>query len=208
MSTYGQARERFMGELGHHTLDQLVERSGATRLGPDRLGLRCLGRDYVIGYPNGVVTTAAGDEVDDHLAILLLLYLVEATGPAVEGHWVAFEQLSGGAGYIGSFRGRCLMPFLRTFGSRPEALLPAAESLDASPLAMGDAAVSIPGLPRVPIAFVLWRGDDEFPPSASLVFDASIGGYLDAEAATVLAELATHALIDAARGGQSEGEPR
>jgi hypothetical protein len=77
-------------------------------------------------------------------------------------------------------------------------MLAAAAELDGAPLAMGDAGVAVPALPRVPIAFVLWGGDDEFAPSASIVFDASIEGYLDAEAATVLAELAAHRMIEAA----------
>ena len=49
---------------------------------------------------------------------------------------------------------------------------------------------------------------DEFAPSASVVFDASIENYLDAEAATVLAELATKRMIEAARSGPSKGVPR
>jgi hypothetical protein len=206
--TYGPARERLQGLLGLHALDHLVERSGGRALGPDRIGLRCLGRDYEVSYPDGVVTNAAGEPVDDHLAILLLLYLTEAGGRPLEGRWIGFEQISGGAGYLGSFRGRCMTPFLRVFGPRPEDLLPAAAALDGAPLAMGDAGVTLPALPRVPVAFVVWRGDDEFAPSASIVFDASIEGYLDAEAATVLAELASHDLIAAARSGPSEGVPR
>ena len=113
--------------------------------------------------------------------------------------------VTGGAGYIGSFRGRIVAPLLRIFGQRPEALLEAASELDGSSLDMGDAAVVLAALPRVPIAFVLWSGDDEFAPSASVVFDASIDGYLDAEAATVLAELATRRMIEAAGSGPNEG---
>jgi len=33
-----------------------------------------------------------------------------------------------------------------------------------------------------------------FPPSVNVVFDASVEGYLDAEAVTVLAEMAAHQL--------------
>ena len=69
-------------------------------------------------------------------------------------------------------------------------------------------AVALAALPRVPIAFVLWCGDDEFTPSASVVFDASIEGYLDAEAATVLAELASRRMIEAAAGGPNKGGNR
>ena len=208
MTTYAVALERLQAELARHSPDVVAERSGAERVADDRLSLRCLGRDYRIDFPEGDVRTATGEPVDEHLAILLLLYLIEAGGGPLQGNWVAFEQISGGAGYIGSFRGRVVGPLLRTFGMHPDALLAAAAELDASPLAMGDAAVSLAALPRVPIAIVLWAGDDEFAPSASVVFDASIEGYLDAEAVTVLAELATRQMIEAARGGPSEGVPR
>jgi hypothetical protein len=198
MTTYGVALERLQGELVRHSPDHLAELSGAVRSGEDRLLLRCLGRDYEIELPGGEVRTADGEPVDEHLAILLLLYLTEAGGRPVEHRWIAFEQISGGAGYIGSFRGRVVGPLLRTFGSHPELLAVAARQLDGTTLAMGDAGVSVPALPRVPIAFVLWRGDDEFAPSASVVFDAAVEGYLDAEAVTVLAELATRRMVEAA----------
>jgi len=207
MTTYGVAVERLVTELGRHDYHDLVERSGAGSPGSDRIALRCLGQDYLITYPDGEVTTAAGEAVDEHLAILLLLYLTEAGGRLLEDQWIAFEQISGGAGYIGSFRGRVVGPLLRTFGQRPEALLEAAAGLDGASLDMGDAAVALAALPRVPIAFVLWRGDDEFAPSASVVFDASVEGYLDAEAVTVLAELATRRMIEAAGSGPNEGGP-
>jgi hypothetical protein len=205
MTTYGVAVERLVTELARRDYDDLVEKSGAGRPAPDRIALRCLGQDYVVSYPEGEVTTAAGEAVDEHLAILLLLYLTEAGGGFLEDRWIAFEQISGGAGYIASFRGRVVAPLLRTFGQSPEALLEAAAGLDGSSLDMGDAAVALAALPRVPIAFVLWRGDDEFAPSASVVFDASVEGYIDAEAVTVLAELATRRLIEAAQSGTNEG---
>ena len=205
MTTYGTAVQRLVNELARHDHDDLVERSGTGSPGPDRIAVRCLCRDYLISYPGGAVSTASGEPVDEHLAILLLLYLTEAGGRLLEGRWIAFEQISGGAGYIGSFRGRVVGPLLRTFGQRPEALLEAAAGLDGSSLEMGDAAVSLAALPRVPIAFILWRGDDEFAPSASVVFDASVEGYLDAEAVTVLAEHATRRMIEAAESGPNEG---
>ncbi len=205
MTTYGPAIGKLVTELGQRDLTAVVERSGAGSPGPGRITLRCLGQDYLISHPEGTVVTPAGEPVDDHLAILLLLYLTEAGGRLLEGRWIAFEQISGGAGYVASFRGRVVGPLLRAFGQRPEVLREAAAHLDGSALDMGDAAVALTALPRVPIAFVLWRGDEEFAPSASVVFDASIEDYLDAEAVTVLAELATRRMIEAAGSGTSKG---
>jgi len=203
-SVYQPTYDGLRAKLAGHDLDDLVARSGAQRLGAGRIGLRCVGRDYVVSHPDGIVLDADGSPTEVSLAILLLLYLLESTGREMEDRWVSFEQLPGGAGYSSSFRGRVVGPVLRAFGSRPEALAQAAEALDGVPLGLGDAAVRLPALPRVPIAYVLWRGDDDFAPSVSVVFDASIEGYLDAEVVTVLAELATRRLVDPASPVQSK----
>lgn len=204
MSVYLPTYEGLRTKLAGHDLDDLVHRSGAHRLDAGRIGLRCVGRDYVITHPDGIVLDADGTPTEVSLAILLLLYLMESTGRDLEDRWVSFEQLPGGAGYMASFRGRVVGPVLRAFGSHPEELGQAAAVLDGVPLGLGDAAVRLPALPRVPIAYVLWRGDDDFAPSASVVFDASIEGYLDAEVVTVLAELATRRLVDPANRIQSK----
>ena len=201
MSTYGVALERWATELSRRDLDELVERSGAHRAGSDRILLRFLGQDYEIGHPDGRVWTASGEPVEETLAILLLLYLTEADGRPLQGRWVAFEPLPGGPGYSSAFRRPVLGSLLRTFGQRPEVLLEAAAVLDGSSLDMGDAAVVLAALPRVPVAIVLWGGDEEFAPSASVAFDASIEGYLDTEAVTALAGFTSRRLIEAAESG-------
>jgi hypothetical protein len=206
MSTYKVAYDALRARLADRDLADVVARSGARALGPDRIGLRCLGRDYVITYPDGQVLEDDGQPAPEHDAILLLLYLTESTGRDMDGGWVAFEQLSGGAGYSASFRGRVVLPLLRAFGSSPNTLLSAAVGLDGERLDLGDASVRLPALPRVPLAYVVWGGDEEFPPSANVVFDGSVEGYLDAEAVTVLAELATRRLAAAANQSSVQGE--
>jgi len=198
VSVYLPTYEGLRARLREHDLPRLIARSGAVLLEENQIGLRCAGRDYVVTYPDGMVLDAAGGPADVSVAILLLLYLLEATGIPAADRWISFEQLPGGAGYLASFRGRVVQPILRTFGPQPQLLLDAARVLDGEPLALGDVAARIPALPRVPIAYALWRGDEEFPPGASVVFDASVEGYLDAEVVTVLAELVTRRLVAAA----------
>ena len=203
-SVYQPALDRLRGRLADHSYDEIIRRSGATRRADARIGLRCVGRDYVISHPDGIVLDAEGAPAEIGTAILLLLYLIESTGREMEGEWVSFEQLPGGAGYMGSFRGRVIGPILTAFGAEPAGLARAAEALDGEPLALGDVAVRLPALPRVPMAYILWGGDAEFSASASVVFDASVEGYLDAEAVTALAEMATRRLIDPTRPIQSK----
>lgn len=205
MSVYRPTYEALCRKLAAHDLDELVRRSGTRKLGADRIGLRCVGRDYTVTYPDGAVLEADGGEAEVSVAILLLLYLLESTGRAFEGKWISFEQLPGGSGYLASFRARVVAPILRAFGPRPEALFQAAAGLDGEAIDLGDVAVRLPALPCVPVTYVMWKGDDEFPPSANVVFDASVEGYLDAEVLTALAELATRRLVAAAGPARAEG---
>jgi hypothetical protein len=204
MSAYLATYQALRARLAEHSLEKLVERSGAQRLGDDRIGLRCVGHDYQILYPAGTVLQSDDSPADVNVSILLLLHLMEATGREQAGRWISFEQLPGGAGYLAAFRGRVVQPILRAFGRCPERLAEAALGLGGEPLDLGDVAMRIPALPRVPIAFIVWRGDDEFSPSVSVVFDASVEGYLDSEVLTVLAELTSRRLV-AAEVASKEG---
>lgn len=205
MSVYQGTYDGLRAKIGAHALDPLVARSGATLLAPNKIGLRCVGRDYTVAYPEGAVLDADGQPSEVSVAILLLLYLLESTGGPHEGRWISFEQMPGGPGYLASFRGRVVAPILKAFGSEPALLLEAGRELDGEPLDQGDVSVCIPALPRVPVAYLMWKGDEEFAPSVSVVFDASIQGYLDAEVVTALAELTTRRLVAAAKRIRKEG---
>lgn len=205
MSVYQGTYDGLRAKIGAHALAPIVTRSGATLLGPNLIGLRCVGRDYTVAYPEGLVLDAEGQPADVNVAILLLLYLLESTGSPHEGRWISFEQLPGGPGYLASFRGRVVVPILKAFGQEPSLLLKAGRALDGEPLDQGDVSVYIPALPRVPVAYLMWNGDEEFAPSVSVVFDASVRGYLDAEVVTALAELTTRRLVAAAKCIRKEG---
>jgi hypothetical protein len=48
--------------------------------------------------------------------------------------------------------------------------------------------VTINAFDRVPVTFVLWRGDEELSPNGNILFDANISDYLSTEDVTVLSE--------------------
>ncbi|MFA4965898.1 MAG: DUF3786 domain-containing protein, partial [Thermoleophilia bacterium] len=57
----------------------------------------------------------------------------------------------------------------------------AAAALGGEALGLADASFRFQALPRVPVAVLLWAGDEEFPARAQLLFDAAAGHYLPAE---------------------------
>ncbi|MBW2329219.1 MAG: DUF3786 domain-containing protein, partial [Deltaproteobacteria bacterium] len=52
------------------------------------------------------------------------------------------------------------------------------EQLHGIPLNMADAAYIFKITPRVPVAVLYWRGDDDFPAEAKILYDRTIAEHL------------------------------
>lgn len=168
-------------ELAKKSALEIAANSGCVYdLEASRFTVPFLGQNYQVTYPAGEVTldqTAAPIIT----AILLLHYLAQATGIGLSSNWVSFKELQGGNIYIEPFQHRAIMPFVKTFGSRLEDFATAAEKLGGTRADHGDVSSIIPVLPRVPILYILWQGDDEFPPNGTILFDNYANAYLPTE---------------------------
>lgn len=151
----------------------------------DRAGscfnLPFLNRGYRVTFPGGKIYSEDGAEASLYLSIIILHYLVTADGTPLSGEWVSFRRLPGGDIYMVPFQRRAVEPFLKTFGGRPAAFTRAAASLGGYYGPTGTQSMIIPVLPRVPLNFILRPGDDEFPSSANILFDARASSYLPTE---------------------------
>jgi hypothetical protein len=90
-------------------------------------------------------------------------------------------------------------PLLKYFGGEPQRLESVARELGGQPADYGDAAVAINVFPYVPLTLVVWEGDAEFTPAASIMFDATIGDYLSTEDIVVVCEAVVWTLVRALR---------
>ena len=93
------------------------------------------------------------------------------------------------------FARRVTDPLERRFGNSAKGFRGAGLKLGGEPLDVGDGSFVVSVLPRVPLEFVFWEGDDEFPPKIQLLFDAAIDHYLSLEDIVVLGQLTTGRLI-------------
>jgi hypothetical protein len=122
-----------------------------------------------------------GPEVYPFLSVLILHYLVGAGKSSISGEWISFREFEGGDAYFGSFTDRSLVPLKNAFEDNPDLLRPAAEPLGGEPLEIGDVGMRVPVFPKLPLAVVLWRGDEEFPPEAGILFDKTANSILRTE---------------------------
>jgi hypothetical protein len=131
--------------------------------------------------------------------ILLCHYLLHASGNPPTGELITFRQIPDGHFYFDAFQRRARDPFLATFGKDPALFQRCAQILGGRQIATGDVGLSFQVFPRIAIHLVVWKGDDEFPPEASILFDANTQHNLAAEDIAVLSGMLVYKLMGIAR---------
>jgi hypothetical protein len=136
--------------------------------------------------------------------ILLIHYLQGAwksRGGRITGEWIAFQDLPDGRFYLDAFQRRAKIPLVQVFGEKPEKLVEiAGAAYAAEPSEQGDYSVVVTALPLVPLALILWKGDDEFPPEGNILFDRSITSIFSAEDVAWLSGMVVYPLAGMAGG--------
>jgi len=188
-TAYREAAEK----LSPITIGEIARRSGATVIengSGKALLLPFLGEEIRISHPAiSVSYHERKDEVPLWVKILTLHYLERAGGTAPRGEDITFKQLEGGLGYYPAFERRCITPLLDAFGNEMEQFMKTGAAAGGVPSSLGGHALAFRAFPRVEVTFILWKGDDEFPPAGSVVFDSSISDYLSTEDVAVLCNM-------------------
>ena len=126
---------------------------------------------------------------------VLLYYLRTADGTPHAGHWIAFADLPDGRFYNQAFQGYTGDRLAKTFGDDLESFSGAAQRIGGSQIAYSDAGFVFHVLPRLAVAVVAYRGDEDFSPRYQLLFDSSAGHYLPTDVCAVLGSMLTQRLI-------------
>ena len=198
---YHAAVDLAVGRLSASDPVVIARRSQST-YDADRTQLRLmyLGHTYTIDCPLGRVCKEGTDEDAPVTTLVLLLnYILSAHRQMPTGEYIAYRDIPGAATYEPSFLKRSVTPLVKTFGSDPTLLCAAGEMFDAEEAAVGDTAITVNVLPLLPVTYGIWHGDDEFPPSGVILFDASARRLLSAECLIVAASNGVYALMNATR---------
>lgn len=112
--------------------------------------------------------------VDFEFTLVLLHYLLDARPVSLTGRWIGEKEIPGGETF---FRGPHSFPLDRlakSVATTSRDFEATAGRLGGLRAAMGDLSYRLIPLPRVPLLFVYWEGDDEFEASMNVRFDASV----------------------------------
>jgi hypothetical protein len=150
-----------------------------------------------------VLSDKTGEEIPIQQQILVLHYLHGAwssSGAEPTGEWISFQEVPDGRFYLDAFHRRAKNPLVQTFGEKPRLMAELAEKAYGSePFDQGDVSVIVRPFPLVPVALILWEGDEEFPPEGNILFDHTIVRMLTAEDIAWLAGAVVYPLIGMAR---------
>jgi|Deesub1362A_J573_1020465.scaffolds.fasta_scaffold04112_4 hypothetical protein len=179
------------------SVEELARRSGVRAVG-GRLELEFLGATYTLTFPELTLLGPEGKPASEEEEALLLDYLVNADGTRPTGRWVGFRELPHGNFYFRAFQGYTGDELVRRLDA--EGFRRAAERAGGKPIPLGDLGYEFRTLPLIPVAVVWWKGDEEFPPKASFLFDASSDRFLPTEGLAIVGRLLCRKLVKLAGG--------
>ena len=156
-----------------------------------------LGREFAISHPDYAIRALDEGKLPPlPTQTFLLRYLLESKTVAWSGEWKTFREMPWGEMYIKPYTGRVLTRAAFTFGTRVAAFRAAAEKMGAEPVKHGDAGYLFDLIGGYKMQILIWEGDDEFPPSAQILYSDNFAEGFAAEDRVVAGDI----LISTVRG--------
>jgi len=141
--------------------------------------VRSFGMDFAVSLREKTISSAAaGSDVllrklGYFFRLSVLWYLTGAREIACTGRHMKLHDIPGGDAFTKGSHVLPLDPVAAKYGRNKEGFLGKGKSLGGEALNLGDAALKLYPLPRVPVILTLWLEDEEFPARADLLFDST-----------------------------------
>ena len=168
---------------------EIQERLPGAAFDGEAFSLTLLGKEYRIAHPDGTVTAADASEPPLPTQTFLLRYLLEGKEVSWGGGWKAFREMPWGEMYIKPYTGRVLTRAAFTFGTRLDAFRAACVKMGAVPVPHGDAGFLFDFLGSFQMQVLVWAGDEEFPPSAQVLYSDNFASGFAAEDRVVAGDI-------------------
>lgn len=140
-------------------------------------GIRFLQQEYLVSWPDFVI--GKRDRKNGQYSalietipakILVIRFLCKGAASVSTGKFLTYREVPWGEFYFKPFEGRCLKRLAYGYGSKPEFFAAQMEKIGSEKLDSGDVSYEFEFLNNHFVRFILWTGDDEFPPSAQILY--------------------------------------
>jgi hypothetical protein len=219
----GQPGQQYDVPLAHYQglYERLDPREAAERCGVpfEQTGegegfflLRLMGTEYQAAFPVFELLQGRGEPLGDPAErILLCRYLCEGKYFESRGRQLSYNEVPSGPLYYRNFEGRCLKRAAFAFGNDPALFRRTLENVpglryealdkgDAGYRAISHAGYRFEFLNGLYMSLLVWAGDEEFPPSAQMLFDDNFVFAFAAEDLAVVGEVVIRRLKAVKKG--------
>ncbi len=203
--SHGRDLASLRDDLKSRDPESLAGHTGV-RLGEDEEGERLFlvtywDRELKISFPDFTVTdTETCSVADERAETVLIHYFHTADGADRGSGWVSLAELPDGAFYRKAYQGYSGDHLALAIQNDLESLKRASVILGGKPEVYGDLSFSFYVLPHIDLLAVYWRGDDEFPPSAQVLFPDSASHYLPTDIYAYLGKLLVERILETRDG--------
>lgn len=164
--------------------------------------IRLMGFRYLVDFPEFAVHKEDENEEGAFLLldmvpakIIVLRFLISAQVVKSSGKYLTYREVPWGEVYFRQFEGRCLMRLKFGFGFKLDKF---AEGMEKIPgvkkLSLGDVSYEFEFINGLHVRFILWAGDEEFPPSSQILFEDNFPYAYQAEELAVVGDISISTL--------------
>jgi hypothetical protein len=133
-------------------------------------------------------------------ALVLLIYLLRTREIPLSRIKVNEKELNGGALFFRGPHALSKEPLEKKFARDPQGFLQAGLALGGIATPGGDAAFELRALPRIPLEYIFYAEDDEFPAQLTITFDRTIDRHLPLDVIWALVNITTRSILKAGDG--------
>ena len=139
--------------------------------------MKVFNRDYILNCNDETIRRSDDNHIPSAETGVMILNYLSFTESDMDktNKWVSIKEIpNGGMMFYPAFYKSSIVNLIKFFGYDSSKLKKCAESLGGKEVKIGDAAFEFEVFPKVFCRVVIWEGDEEIMPSATILFDSSI----------------------------------
>ena len=169
--------------------EEAAARTGAKWDGKE-FYVNLLGREFAISHPDYAIRALDEGKLPPlPTQTFLLRWLLEGKAVAWTGEWKTFREMPWGEMYNTPYTGRVLTRAAFTFGFKLAKFAAACEKLGGRKLSHGDEGYEFDFFGPFKMQILMWAPDDEFPPSAQVIYTENFADCFAAEDRVVAGDI-------------------
>ena len=202
-SNYEIVFNKFREQFLQSPQEQIADKIGA-KIDGEYVYLPFFGEICRISRRTGNITGNEGRTVPVAERLTIMHHFYYCQKFAGEGtRMVPFREIKEAAVFEKAYEKAALEPLKKYFAGCPCKLLEAGIKMGGTKEKYGDVSVRIQAFPKINLTYIFWDGDEEFPPSANILFDNTSSQWTHPESIPTLAQIGTEKLIQIAEGKES-----